>query len=77
MFNLAIDSKLRASDPARLEFDDAAPRGQTAGRDDKKTETPVKFELADRPGKRSRPISRPLIASPATIYFGAAAGDIT
>lgn len=50
MFNLAIDSKLRACDLVRVKADDVAPHGQAADRAtirQKKTGTPVKFELTE------------------------------
>lgn len=50
MFNLAIDSKLRACDLVRLRVDDVAPHGQAASRAairQKKTGTPVKFEITE------------------------------
>lgn len=50
MFNVAIDSKLRASDIVRLKVDDVAPYGQAAAHAtirQKKTSSPVKFELTE------------------------------
>jgi integrase len=50
MFNLAIDSKLRACDLVCVRVDDVAPHGQVADRGtvrQKKTGSPVKFELTE------------------------------
>jgi integrase len=50
IFNLAIDSKLRACDVVRLRVDDVAPQGITAPRANirqKKTGKPVRFELTE------------------------------
>jgi integrase len=51
MFNLAIDSKLRASDVVALKVEDVAPNGYTADRAtirQKKTGQPVRFELTEQ-----------------------------
>jgi integrase len=51
MFNLAIDSKLRACDVVALKVDDIAPNGYTIDRAtvrQRKTGRPVKFELTDQ-----------------------------
>lgn len=51
IFNLAIDSKLRACDVVRLRVDDVAPLGVTlprASMRQKKTGRPVRFELTER-----------------------------
>jgi integrase len=50
IFNLAIDSKLRACDVVRLRVDDVAPQGVTVPRAtirQKKTGRPVRFELTE------------------------------
>jgi len=50
IFNLAIDSKLRACDVVGLRLDDVAPQGVTAPRAtirQKKTGRPVRFELTE------------------------------
>ncbi len=50
IFNLAIDSKLRACDVVRLRVDDGAPQGATVPRASirqKKTGRPVRFELTE------------------------------
>jgi hypothetical protein len=50
LFNLAIDSKLRGCDVVAVKVEDVAPNGYTMDRAtvrQKKTERPVKFELAD------------------------------
>jgi integrase len=50
LFNLAIDSKLRACDVVALKLNDIAPSGYTADRAtvrQKKTGRPVKFELTE------------------------------
>ncbi len=50
MFNLAIDSKLRACDVVRLRVDDVAPQGVTVARAtvrQKKTGRPVRFEVTE------------------------------
>ncbi len=51
MFNLAIDSKLRAGDVVALKVDDVAPNGYAADRAtvrQRKTGQPVRFELTSR-----------------------------
>jgi integrase len=51
MFNLAIDSKLRACDVVALKVEDIAPNGYTADRAivrQKKTGQPVRFELTEQ-----------------------------
>lgn len=51
MFNLAIDSKLRACDVVALKVEDVAPTGCTVDRAtvrQKKTAQPVKFELSEQ-----------------------------
>jgi len=56
MFNLAIDSKLRGCDVVAIKVEDVASSGYTADRAtirQKKTGRPVRFELSDRPAKRS------------------------
>ena len=50
IFNLAIDSKLRACDVVRLRVDEVAPQGITLARASvrqKKTNRPVRFELTE------------------------------
>lgn len=50
MFNLAIDSKLRACDVVALKVEDVAPNGYAADRAtirQKKTGQPVRFELTE------------------------------
>jgi len=50
IFNLAIDSKLRACDVVRLRVDDVAPQGVSLARASvrqKKTGRPVRFELTE------------------------------
>ena len=52
MFNLAIDSKLRACDVIALKVEDVAPNGYAADRAtirQKKTGQPVRFELSEQP----------------------------
>jgi len=51
MFNLAVDSKLRACDVVALKVDDVAPSGYAVDRANvrqKKTGLPVKFELTEQ-----------------------------
>ena len=51
MFNLAIDSKLRACDVVALKVEDVAPSGYAVDRAtvrQKKTGQPVKFELSEQ-----------------------------
>jgi integrase len=51
MFNLAIDSKLRACDVVALKVEDVAPNGYAADRAtvrQKKTGQPVRFELTEQ-----------------------------
>jgi integrase len=51
MFNLAIDSKLRACDVVALKVEDVAPNGYAADRAtirQRKTGQPVRFELTDQ-----------------------------
>lgn len=51
MFNLAIDSKLRACDVVALKIEDVAPNGYAADRAtirQKKTGQPVRFELTEQ-----------------------------
>src|SRR6516165_12471118 len=51
MFNLAIDSKLRACDVVALKFEDVAPNGYAADRAmvrQRKTGQPVRFELTEQ-----------------------------
>lgn len=51
MFNLAIDSKLRACDVVALKVEGIAPKGYTADRAiirQKKTSQPVRFELTEQ-----------------------------
>src|SRR5438552_17072190 len=51
MFNLAIDSKLRACDVVAIKVEDVAPNGYTIERAtvrQRKTGRPVKFELTDQ-----------------------------
>src|SRR5438128_5463824 len=51
MFNLAIDSKLRACDVVALKVEDVAPNGYTADRAtirQTKTGQPVRFELSEQ-----------------------------
>jgi len=51
MFNVAIDSKLRACDVVALTVEDVAPNGYAIDRAmvrQKKTGRPVKFELTDQ-----------------------------
>jgi integrase len=51
MFNLAIDSKLRACDVVRLKLEDVAPHGRALDRvtvRQKKTGQPVRFELTEQ-----------------------------
>jgi integrase len=51
MFNLAIDSKLRACDVVAIRVDDVAPNGYAIDRTtvrQKKTGRPVKFELTEQ-----------------------------
>jgi integrase len=51
LFNVAIDSKLRACDVVALSVEDIAPRGYAVDRAmirQKKTGRPVKFELTDQ-----------------------------
>ena len=51
MFNLAIDSKLRASDVVALKVEDVAPNGYAADRAtirQKKTGQPVRFEMTEQ-----------------------------
>jgi integrase len=51
MFNLAIDSKLRACDDVAIRVDDVAPNGYAIDRTtvrQKKTGRPVKFELTEQ-----------------------------
>lgn len=51
MFNLAIDSKLRACDVVALKVEDIAPNGYAADRAtvrQKKTRQPVRFELTEQ-----------------------------
>lgn len=50
LFNLAIDSKLRGCDVVALRVDDLAPSGYAVDRAtirQRKTGTPVRFELTD------------------------------
>ena len=51
MFNLAIDSKLRACDVVALKVEDVAPNGYAADRAtirQRKTGQPVRFELTEQ-----------------------------
>jgi integrase len=51
MFNLAIDSKLRACDVVRVKVEDVAPHGRALDRvtvRQKKTGQPVRFELTEQ-----------------------------
>lgn len=51
MFDLAIDSKLRACDVVALKFEDVAPNGYAVDRAtvrQKKTGQPVRFELTEQ-----------------------------
>jgi len=51
LFNLAIDSKLRACDVVRLKVEDVAPRGAVIDRTtvrQRKTHRPVKFEITEQ-----------------------------
>src|SRR5437879_1520644 len=51
LFNLAIDSKLRSCDVVALRVEDVAPNGYASDRAtvrQKKTGSPVKFELTDQ-----------------------------
>jgi integrase len=51
MFNLAIDSKLRACDVVRLRVNDVAPQGVSVARAtirQKKTSRPVRFEMTEQ-----------------------------
>jgi integrase len=48
MFNLAIDSKLRACDVIALKVEDVAPNGYAADRATTKTGQPVRFELTEQ-----------------------------
>ena len=51
MFNLAVDSKLRACDIVALKVEDIAPNGYAADRAtirQKKTGQPVRFELTEQ-----------------------------
>jgi hypothetical protein len=51
MFNLAIDSKLRARDVVALKVEDVAPNGYVADRAtvrQSKTGQPVRFELTEQ-----------------------------
>jgi len=51
MFNLAIDSKLRASDVVALKVKDIAPHGYTVDRAtvrQRKTGHPVRFEITEQ-----------------------------
>jgi hypothetical protein len=59
MFNLAIDSKLRACDVVAIRVDDVAPNGYAIDRTtvrQKKTGRPVKFEPTEQTGKPSTTI---------------------
>jgi hypothetical protein len=71
MFNLAIDSKLRGCDVVALKVEDVAPTGYTVERAmvrQRKTGRPVKFELTDRPGKRSKTTCESRARSQASFY---------
>lgn len=54
LFNLAIDSKLRASDLLEIQVSDIASNGKTLSRSmvsQKKTKRPVRFEITERTRK--------------------------
>ena len=56
MFNLAIDSKLRACDVVALKVEDVALNGYAADRAtvrQSKTGQPVRFELTEQPARQS------------------------
>jgi len=75
MFNLAIDSKLRGCDVVALKVDDVAPTGYTVERAtvrQRKTGRPIKFELIEQTGKRSKTICGRLARSPANFCLQAA-----
>jgi hypothetical protein len=59
LFNLAIDSKLRACDVIALKVEDVAPNGYAADRAivrQRKTGRPVRFELTEHPVRLSMTI---------------------
>ena len=72
MFNLAIDSKLRACDLVRLKVDDVAPNGQAAARAtirQKKTGAPVKFEVTEPTGEAVEAYIRAFNRQPGEYLF--------
>src|SRR3546814_3221357 len=61
LFNLTIDSKLRAYDLVRLRIEDLAPQGYTAQRapvEQRKTGRPVQFEITEQSRPRTPDWSR-------------------
>lgn len=75
LFNLAIDSKLRASDLVKLRIDEIQSAGQLHDRvtiNQKKTGRPVQFELTEPTRKAIRselvqtPCRRPFVFEPLT-----------
>ena len=71
MFNLAIDSKLRACDVVAIRVDDVAPSGYAVNRAtvrQRKTGRPVRFELTEHT-RPSMIISRSLARSLASSFL--------
>ena len=77
MFNLAIDSKLRASDVVALKVEDVAPNGYAADRAtirQKKTGQPVRFEMTEQTRQAVDEYLRASGKKPGQFMFGGQRG---
>jgi integrase len=77
MFNLAIDSKLRACDVVALKVEDVAPNGYAADRAtvrQKKTGQPVRFQLTEQTRQAIDDYLRASVKRPGEFMFGGRRG---
>lgn len=78
MFNLAIDSKLRACDVVALKVEDVAPNGYSVDRAtirQRKTGQPVRFELTEQSRQSVDEYLRAAAKKPGDFMFGGRKGS--